>query len=111
MAAPVFTITSFQWMQQVEQRLAAAELDSDSDEVIIRKLSALAKFLDAKKLTRAPLLSANENIGRDFVLRSDQLTDQGIEFIRQSFERWHRQAKSPDDVRPLEKIWARMVQT
>ncbi len=110
MDAPVFTITSFQWMQQVERRLAAADLDSDSDQVIITKLSSLAKFLDAKKLTRAPLLSANENIGRDFVLRSDQLTEKGIEFIRQSFEKWQRQAKSPDDIRPLEKIWSKMVQ-
>jgi len=45
-----FTIASFEMDKRVEDRLAAGGEEVDSEEVILRKLSALARFFDENGL-------------------------------------------------------------
>jgi hypothetical protein len=98
-----FTIASFAWSKEVESRLEAGGEDFDSVPVILAKLSALASFLDRNGLTTRRLTNAEGGVGEDFVLKSDDLTPLGLDLIRKAYETWQRQAKTPDDVRPLEK--------
>jgi hypothetical protein len=98
-----FTITSFAWCKDIESRLAAAGEDFHSEEIILAKLSALAAFLDRNKLTTRKLTNADSHVGENFVLESTDLTPLGLQIIRKAYEKWQRQAKTPDDIRPLEK--------
>jgi hypothetical protein len=98
-----FTITSFEWDKDIEERLAAGGENFDSEEVILRKLSTLARFLDENGLSTRRLTSAGGSVDRNFVLKSTDLTPEGLQLIRKGYENWERRAKTPEDVRPLEK--------
>lgn len=98
-----FTIESFEMDKRVEDRLAAGGEDFDSEEVILRKLSALARFFDENGLTTRRLTAADGTVDRSFVLESSDLTSEGLAVLRKGWEKWHRQAKTPEDVRPWEK--------
>jgi hypothetical protein len=108
MESKPFTIISFDWMKKIEARLAAAGEEFDSIEVILTKLSALAAFLDRNQLTTRRLTKADGTTDQDFVLNSTDLSPLGLQLIRKAFEKWQRQAKSPDDVKPLEKALAQL---
>ncbi len=103
-----FTITSFVWRKEVEDRLAAAGEDFDSVSIILTKLSSLAAFLDCNELVTRRLTDAAGRVGKDFTLKSDDLTPLGLIFIRKAYEKWQRQAKTPEDVRPLKKALAQL---
>jgi hypothetical protein len=98
-----FWITSFKSEQDIAKRLAAAGLDSRSSTDILARLSALAAFLERHRLTTRRLTGAGGSVGEDFVFMSSDLTPLGLELIRKAYVKWQRQAKTPDDVRPLEK--------
>ena len=98
-----FTIESFEMNKRVEDRLAAGGEEFDSEEVILRKLSALARFFDENGLTTRTLTAADGTVNRSFVLSSTDLTPEGLAVLRKGYEKWHRQAKTPEDVRPWEK--------
>jgi hypothetical protein len=98
-----FTITSFEWDKDIEDRLARGGEDFESEEVILRKLSALARFLDENGLSTRRLTAPDGSVDRNFVLRSTDLTPDGLQLIRKGYENWERRAKTPEDVRPLEK--------
>ena len=98
-----FTITSFEWKKEIEDRLAEGGEEFDSEEIILRKLSAFAKFFDEHGLSTRKLTAADGSVGRNFVLESTDLTPEGLKVLRKGYESWHRQAKTPEDVRPLEK--------
>ena len=91
-------------MKEVESRLAAGGEQADSNEIVLAKLTALALFLDGNGLSKRRLTKASGKAEEDFVLRSDDLTDLGLKVIEKGFEKWQRQAKTPDDVKPLYKI-------
>ena len=42
-------------------------------------------------------------VDRSFALKSTDLTPEGLAVLRKGWEKWHRQAKTPEDVRPWEK--------
>ena len=98
-----FTITSFDWRKDIEDRLAAAGDDFDSEDVILRKLSALARFFDENGLAARRLTAADGTVDRNFVLKSTDLTPEGLAVLRKGYEKWHRQGNTPEDVRPWEK--------
>jgi hypothetical protein len=98
-----FTIESFERNKRIEDRLAAGGEDFDSEEVILRKLSALARFFDQNRLTIRRLTAADGTVDRSFVFESTDLTPEGLAVLRKGYEKWHRQAKTPEDVRPWEK--------
>ena len=98
-----FTITGFEWEKDTEARLAAGGEEVDSEEVILKKLSALARFFDEIGLAARRLTAADGTVDRNFVLKSTDLTTEGLAVLRKGYETWHRQAKTPEDVRPWEK--------
>jgi len=99
-----FTLISFAWMENVENRLAAAGEQADSRETILIKLSALASFLDCNGLSTRRLSGKDGNVSEDFVLRSVDLTDKGLVLMKKSLEKWQREAKTANDVEPLRKM-------
>lgn len=100
-----FTITSFVWQKDIEGRFAAVGEPSDGDKVILARLSALASFLEASNLTTR-MLTINGIVSKDFILKSDDLTQKGLELIKKGYEKWRKQAKTPEDIGPLKKIFA-----
>ena len=98
-----FTVTGFEWAKDIEDRLAKGGEEFDSEEVILRKLSALAKFFDEHGLSTRKLTAPDGSLDRSFLLRSTDLSPEGLKVLRKGYDNWHRQAKSPEDVRPLEK--------
>jgi len=98
-----FFITSFESDKLVEDRLAAGGEKFYSEEVILRKLSALARFFDENRLSTRRLTASDGSVDRNFVLRSTDLTPEGLRVLRMAYEKLERQAKTPEDVRPLEK--------
>ncbi len=99
----IFFITSFDSKKLIEDRLAAGGEEFDSEAVILRKLSALARFFDENGLTTRRLTAGDGTVDRSFVLKSADLTPEGLAVLRKGYEKWHRQAKTPEDVRPWEK--------
>jgi hypothetical protein len=98
-----FTIESFEMNKRIEDRLAAGGEEFDSEEVILRKLSALARFFDENGLTARRLTAADGTVDRSFAFKSTDLTPEGLAVLRKGYEKWHRQAKTPEVVRPWEK--------
>jgi hypothetical protein len=98
-----FTITSFKWKKEIEENLNAAGEKLYSDEVILRILSSLACFLDRNGLSTRKLAGSDGTVDQDFELNSTDLTPEGLQTLRKGYEKWMRQAKTPEDVRPLEK--------
>lgn len=101
-----FTITSFAWRKEIADRLASAGEDHDSEESILAKLAALAKFLETHGLVVHRLTNGQNGVSKDFVLKSDDLTEKGLKLIRKAYDSWQRRAKAPNDVRVLEKALA-----
>jgi len=59
-----FTIASFEMDKRVEDRLAAGGEKFDSEQVILRKLSALARFFDENGLAARRLTAADGTVDR-----------------------------------------------
>jgi len=106
MSEKPFWITSFKAEQEIENRLAAAGEDFHSTSELLTKWSALAAFLELNELTTRRLTKSDGRIDETFVLQSTDLTPTGLQLIRKAYEKWQRQAKTPDDIRPLEKALA-----
>jgi len=98
-----FFITSFESDKLIEDRLAAGGEKYHSEEIILRNLSTLARFFDENGLSTRKLAGADGSVDRNFVLESTDLTPEGLAVLRKGYEKWHRQAKTPEDVRPWEK--------
>jgi hypothetical protein len=98
-----FFITSFESDKLVEDRLAAGGEKYHSEDVVLRRLSALARFFDENGLATRKLTASDGTVDRNFVLESTDLTPEGLTVLRKGYEKWHRQAKTPEDVRPWEK--------
>ncbi|HEU5069024.1 MAG TPA: hypothetical protein VFV96_01270 [Verrucomicrobiae bacterium] len=111
MADKSFWITSFEAEQSIENRLSAAGEDFHGPEIVIRRLSALASFLDRNGLATRRLTNAEGQVDKDFVLESADLTSRGLHVIRCGYEKWQRRAKTPEDVTPLEKELAKLQRT
>jgi hypothetical protein len=111
MADKPFWITSFKSELDVANRLAAAGENSRSANDILRRLSALAAFLDHNQLSTHKLTNADGLIGEDFVLESSDLSPLGLKLIKGAYVKWQRQAKTPDDMKPLEKALIELRRT
>ena len=108
MSKKPFWITSFEAELDIERRLAAAGEDCRTPEEVLTKLSALAAFLDRNDLSTRRLGNAQDRVDEDFVLTSGDLTPTGIMVMRKAYETWQRRAKSPADVRSLERALAQL---
>ena len=109
MAKP-FTITSFAWNHQIADKLRRAGCDAEDDAAITASLVALAQFLDAHGLTTRKLLDNGELTGgKEFALRSSDLTEQGIAVIRAGFGAWEKKGCPATDLGPLEKAYKKVA--
>ena len=95
-----FVIDQVSWHTQTE--------NTESGEHVRSRFTALAKFLDANGLSKRPLA---EKIDDSFAIRSSDLTGEGLQLMRKSYDAWLGaidRGKQPDDVRLLEKALSKL---
>lgn len=66
----------------------------------------LAEFLLCHALTVRPIATSPSDITDDFEIRSDDLTAEGLQFMRTGYQKWLRfldRGGDPSDARILEK--------
>lgn len=104
MGSDDYIITGFHRRADIARRLRDAGETVESEEDIRLQLSTLAAFLEQHGLTTRDLTDSDGHVGEEFVLRSSDLTQEGLALIRRGYEKWYRRAaKSPRDVSALEK--------
>lgn len=75
------------------------------------RFRTIATFLQDHGLTKKPLLKNASDIEEDFCIRSADLTEDGLQFMRQVYDKWVRsidRGKSPQDVKMLERALAQL---
>jgi hypothetical protein len=103
-----FWITSFKSEKNIADNLASAGLKARCAEDILARLSALAAFLEQNRLTTRQLTGADGRVNEDFVFMSNDLTPLGLKLIRKAYVKWQKRAKTPEDVRELEKALSQL---
>jgi hypothetical protein len=98
-----WTVTSFNWQQQIADRYADAGIPADSRDVILTRLFTLVDFLQRNGLTKRRLIASRNQIDESFAIRASDLTDEGVRLIRACHTKWAAKSKSPDDTAILEK--------
>jgi hypothetical protein len=105
-----FTIASFAWNKQIADNLRLAGCDAEDEAEITASLVALCTFLESHRLATRRLLDNGELIGgREFALRSSDLTDQGLAVIRAGFGAWESKGCPATDLRPLERAYKNSI--
>ena len=73
---------------------------------IIRHFYFVTKFLQDNALVHHKLIDRLDDIGDDFVIRSDDLTDDGVALMKAAYDKWLRKVDNgmePSDVSALER--------
>lgn len=95
-----FIIDQVSWHTQAE--------NTESREHVHHRFRTIAKFLDSNGLTRRPI---SKPVDDSFAIRSTDLTDEGLQVMRKSYDSWLRaqdRGQSPDDLRLIEKALAKL---
>lgn len=99
-----FTITKVAWYTQRAD-------DAFSRDAVLTQFRTLARFLDENGLSTRKLLDPSDReLDDEFAIASDDLTEEGMEFIRGGYERWLNaldRGKSPADTTFLERALAK----
>jgi hypothetical protein len=104
-----FTITSFAWNKKIADNLRQAGHRAEDDATIFASLVALARFLEEHQLNKNTLLENGQLIGgKDFALRSSDLTATGLAVIRGGFGAWEKKGCPANDLKPLEKAFQKL---
>lgn len=77
---------------------------------VSRKFWFLTDFLQRNDLTVRPLAGSLSDITDEFEIRSDDLTEEGLQFMRTGYQKWLRmldRAGDPSDLRILDKELAK----
>jgi hypothetical protein len=107
-----FTIISFALRREVEENLRRAGYEADDDAKIHDSLLALAQFLEKHDLCARMLLKDGRLIdGQAFVLRSCDLTDEGVAVIRAGFGAWEEKGYPASNLGPLERAYKKVLET
>jgi hypothetical protein len=99
MADADFTIDKVEWHTSTPGNLEPRELT-------VRRLFAVASFLQSHGLTRRPLVGGIEEVTDAFAIESRDLTDRGLELMRQAYDKWVRKVDrgmDPEDLSLFEK--------
>lgn len=83
-------------------------------EGILSSYAALVELLEANGLLRRPLLAPGRRLGADFKLLASDLTEEGLNLLRQSYSAWLRardRGADPLDMTILEKGLAKLRRT
>jgi hypothetical protein len=73
---------------------------------IIARFWAVVDFLQRNGLTKQELASSAGEIADDFAIRSDDLTDRGLDLMRKVYDKWLTkvdEGQDPKDVTMFEK--------
>jgi hypothetical protein len=90
-----FVIDSLAWYQNIK-------LNQD----IKQRFVAIASFLQANGLAKRQLIGSDAAIPEDFSLNAEDLTEEGMEFIKLCYSKWVKsidKGKPATDTRMLEK--------
>jgi hypothetical protein len=106
-----FKITSFKGRQEISETLRKAGCKADDDSIIMTSLFALAGFLEEHCLTTRKLLEKGELVGgKEFALRSSDLTTQGLAVLRAGFGAWEAKGYPATNLKPLEKAYKKVIE-
>lgn len=93
-----FTIDQVSWHTNAPGNI-------ESREHIARRFAAVANFLQDSGLTVRNLSCPEEEIGNDFAINSEDLTEEGLAVIKASYNKWLTKVDNgmpPEDVSLLE---------
>ncbi len=82
----------------------------DPPEFFYRWFWTITNFLQENGLVSRQLAASQSAINDDFEIRSDDLTDEGLEFMRKGYQKWLRmldRGGDPSDTRILERELAK----
>lgn len=95
-----FTITKVAWYTQ----RPGDPIPRDS---VVTQFRTIARFLDENGLSSRKLLDpADREIGDDFAITSDDVSEEGLAFMKQGYTKWLNavdRGKPPDDDRILRR--------
>lgn len=77
---------------------------------VSQKFWTLTDFLQRSSLTVRTLAHSPSDITDDFEIRSDDLTEEGLQFMRTGYQKWLRmldRGGDPSDIRILDKELAK----
>lgn len=83
-----FTVTSIQWLIDIEQVHADAGFEKLSRELIDRRFFQLVKFLQENGMTNRILFREIDEINEKSALYNSDLNDEGFYFLQLFFSRW-----------------------
>lgn len=75
-----------------------------------REYWILADFLQRNELVKRPLVSSQSEVTDDFEILFDDLTEEGLQFMRAGYQKWLRmldRGGDPSDTRILDKELAK----
>lgn len=100
-----FTITKVDWYTQRPG-------DPIPRESVVTQFRTIARFLDENGLSSRKLLDpVDREIGDDFAITSDDVTEEGLRFMKQGYTKWLKavdRGKPSDDDRILKQELARL---
>ena len=99
MAEPDFTIDKVEWHTSTPG-------NPEPRELTIRRIFAVASFLQSHGLTNRTLVGRLEDVTDDFAIESRDLTERGMALLRQAYDKWLRKVDrgmAPEDLSLLEK--------
>ncbi len=76
-----FTITKVGWHTR-------APGDAESRERVLKRFRVLLQFLQENKLLQRELPSPDAELDDDFAIKASDLTDVGLEVMREAYDRW-----------------------
>jgi hypothetical protein len=82
---------------------------SETPEEERARYSALARFIELNGLATRPLTDGDGHVSSDFVLRREDLTQEGFLLIKKALARWTNEidrTKNPNNVKTLERTLA-----
>ncbi len=78
-----FTIDKVSWHTSVKG-------NTEAPEKIYGRFLAVAQFLNQHGLVRRPLLPEGAQITDDFAIKSDDLTEEGLQLMKKAYDKWLR---------------------
>jgi hypothetical protein len=78
----------------------------ESREQIVARFWSVASFLQSNGLTNKVLARSMEDIGEDFAISSDDLTEKGLALMKKVYDKWLSrvdEGASPGDLTMFEK--------
>jgi len=98
-----FTITKVAWYTHSAEVFPRDE--------VVKHFRTIARFLDENGLSSRKLLDpVDREIGDDFAIGSDDVTAEGLVFMKQGYQKWLKaidRGKPPDDDAVLERELAK----